>query len=326
MNQESRGRSSAVTEVRRGKPAALKPGAMLGVIAPASPANEEKYIAGLKELKRLKYGVAMSDDPFPESEGYFAAGAEKRRGEFLQMIHSNAVDGVIALRGGYGSNYILDGLSNTQLQAPKCFIGFSDLTSLQIYLWQCCGWVTIHGPMVAAGLDAGADVPGGYDEKSFRNAVSKTDGGWQIPLQGEKITPGEAQGTLLGGCMTLVEATMGTPWELDTRGAILLLEDRAMKPYQVDRVLMHFKQAGKFDGVAGIVLGEFPECEPPVKESPTVRDVCSRILGSLGVPVIFGAPAGHTSRPMLTIPLGVKARLSADGEGLLEILEPAVTE
>ena len=99
-----------------------------------------------------------------------------------------------------------------------------------------------------------------------------------------------------------------------------------MKPYQVDRVLMHFKQAGKFDGVAGIVLGEFPECEPPVPGSPTVRDVCTRILGPLGIPVIFGAPVGHAPRPMLTFPLGVKARLNADGEGLLEILEPAVTE
>jgi muramoyltetrapeptide carboxypeptidase len=328
MSQASRDRSSSVTEIRGKKPKALKGGAMLAVIAPASPANEEKYWAGVKELKRLGYGVLLPDDPLHEAEpeGYFAASTEVRREEFLDMINSSRVDGIVAVRGGYGSNYILDGLSNAQLQTPKCFIGFSDITTLQIYLWQSCGWITIHGPMVAAELDAGADVPGGYDEKSLRNAISKTDGGWQIPLQGEKITSGAASGTLLGGCMTLVEATMGTPWELDTRGAILLLEDRAMKPYQVDRVLMHFKQAKKFDGVAGIVLGEFPECEPPVAESPTVRDVCERILAPLGVPVVFGAPVGHTPRPMLTFPLGIKARLNADGEGLLEILEPAVTE
>jgi muramoyltetrapeptide carboxypeptidase len=125
--------------------------------------------------------------------------------------------------------------------------------------------------------------------------------------------------------MTIVEATFGTPWELDTRGAILILEDRGMKPYQVDRVLMHFKQAGKLDGVAGIVLGDFPDCEPPVTGSPTVRDVCSRILGDLGVPIVFGAPVGHTVRPMLTLPLGVNARLHAQGDGALEILEAAVT-
>jgi muramoyltetrapeptide carboxypeptidase len=98
-----------------------------------------------------------------------------------------------------------------------------------------------------------------------------------------------------------------------------------MKPYQVDRVLMHLKQAGKFEGVRGIVLGDFPDCEPPVAGSPTVREVCARILGALGVPVVVGAPIGHTARPMLTVPLGVNARLHASGEGTLEILEPAVT-
>jgi muramoyltetrapeptide carboxypeptidase len=124
--------------------------------------------------------------------------------------------------------------------------------------------------------------------------------------------------------MTLVETTLGTPWELDTRDAILLLEDRGMKPWQVDRALMHLKQAGKFDGVRGFVLGDFPECEPPMNGSPSVRDVCARILGPLGVPIVFGAPVGHTMRPMLTVPLGVRARLQAGGEGALEILEPAV--
>jgi muramoyltetrapeptide carboxypeptidase len=112
---------------------------------------------------------------------------------------------------------------------------------------------------------------------------------------------------------------------LDTRGAILILEDRAMKPYQVDRVLMHFLQAGKLKDVKGIVLGDFPECEPPVTGSPTVREVVARILGPLGIPVVFGAPVGHTLRPMLTIPLGVTACLHAEGEGTLEILEAAVT-
>ncbi len=124
--------------------------------------------------------------------------------------------------------------------------------------------------------------------------------------------------------MTLLEATIGTPWELDTKDSILVLEDRAMKPYQVDRVLMHLKQAGKFEGVRGIVLGDFPESEPTVAGAPTVREVCARILRPFGVPIVFGVPVGHTLRPMLTIPLGIKARLDADGEGTLEFLEPAV--
>jgi muramoyltetrapeptide carboxypeptidase len=124
--------------------------------------------------------------------------------------------------------------------------------------------------------------------------------------------------------MTLVEATIGTPWELDTKDSILVLEDRGMKPYQVDRVLMHLKHAGKFKNVRGIVLGEFPESEPSVAGAPRVKEVCARILRPLGVPIVFGAPVGHTTRPMLTIPLGIQARLDAEGEGTLEFLEPAV--
>jgi muramoyltetrapeptide carboxypeptidase len=125
--------------------------------------------------------------------------------------------------------------------------------------------------------------------------------------------------------MTLIEATLGTPWELDTRGSILVLEDRGMKPYQVDRVLTHLRQAGKFGGVRGIVLGEFPECPPTVPGSPTVRDVANRILSELKIPIVWGARVGHTPRPMLTLPLGVHARLHAHKAGRLEILEPAVT-
>jgi muramoyltetrapeptide carboxypeptidase len=324
MSQGSRSLPRAHREIRPRKPKALKPGAILGIIAPASPADDAKWVAGLKELKRLKYGVSLRDDPFSSPDGYFAASAEERRSELLENVTNKTTNGLIAVRGGYGSNYILDGLSDRHFQTPKCLIGFSDITTLQIFLWERCGWVTIHGPMVAAGLDAGPDVRGGYDEESFLAAVRKTDSGWEIPMEGEAIRTGEAEGKLLGGCMTLVETTLGTPWELDTRGAILILEDRGMKPWQVDRALMHLKQAGKLDGIRGLVLGEFPECEPPVAGSPTVRDVCMRILGSLGVPIVFGAPVGHTPRAMLTIPLGIKARLAARGEGVLEILEPAV--
>src|SRR5260370_2586195 len=306
------------------KPKALTAGSKLGVFAPASPADSVEMIAGLKELKRLKYGVFLTDDPFSSPDGYFAATAEERSAEFLEFSNYMSDNGLSGLRGGYGSNYILDRLSDRHFQTPKCLIGFSDITTLQIFLWERCGWVTIHGPMVAAGLDAGPDVRGGYDEESFLAAVRKTDSGWEIPMEGEAIRTGEAEGTLLGGCMTLVETTLGTPWELDTRGAILILEDRGMKPWQVDRALMHLKQAGKLNGIRGLVLGEFPECEPPVAGTPTLRDVCTRILGPLRVPIVFGAAGSHTPRAILPIPLGVKARLAARGEGALEILETAV--
>ena len=318
---------SASSGVRSGaavrKPKALGRGARIAVFAPASPGSEAKAAAGVAELRRL--GLVAELPRAEQTDGYFAASEEARRAEFVRLLSDANVDGLVGLRGGYGSNYLLDLSLAAAAGEPKALIGFSDLSSLQIFLWQKWRWVTFYGPMVAAGLAAGAGAANGYDEESLRMSISELGGRWQIALRGESLVSGEAEGRLLGGAMTIVEATFGTPWELDTRGTILILEDRGMKPYQVDRVLMHFKQAGKLDGVKGIVLGDFPECEPPVAGSPTVRDVCERILGPLNVPVVFGAPVGHTMQPMLTIPLGVNARVHAQGDGMLEILEPAVT-
>ena len=317
--------ASSEAQLRAGvrKPKTLERGARIAIFAPASPGSEAKVAAGVAELRRLGFAAEM---PGPrQAEGYFAASAGARRTELEKLLNDAGVDALVGSRGGYGSNYLLDASLASALDEPKAVIGFSDLTSLQIFLWQQRRWVTFYGPMAGAGFDAGANAPGGYDEMSMRASISEAERGWNTALRGEVLVDGEAEGRLLGGAMTIIEATFGTPWELDTRGAVLILEDRGMKPYQVDRVLMHFKQAGKLDGVAGIVLGDFPDCEPPVAGSPTVRDVCSRILGDLGVPVVFGAPVGHTTRAMLTLPLGVNARLRAHGDGTLEILEGAVT-
>jgi len=324
MNAAVLNGTSPLKEMASKKPRALIFESVIGVIAPASPGKADREAAGLEELKRLGFQVAQRKAG--TSEGYFAGSQVERGLELTRALANDAVDGVVAVRGGYGSNYLLDALLAVNLEAPKAIVGFSDLTSLQIYLWQKHAWVSFYGPMVAAGLDGGAGSSKGYDRESLLAAVGKADGGWKMDLRGEVLGVGEAEGRILGGCMTLVETSLGTPWELDTRDAILVLEDRAMKPWQVDRGLMHLKQARKFDEVRGIVLGDFPECDPPVQGSPTVRDVAQRILGPLGVPIVFGAPVGHTLRPMLTLPLGVKARLSAKGEGLLEILEPAVVK
>ena len=304
------------------KPKALAAGSRLGVFAPASAADSVAMIAGLAELKRHGFQVVANQDS--KAEGYFAGASLERTNGFLGPLNSDQVDGLVALRGGYGSNYLLEFELEKSLANLKCVIGFSDLTTLQIFLWQRCNWVTFYGPMVAAGLNAGPDARKGYEESSFLQAVGRTEGGWKLRLRGQAVLAGQSMGRVLGGCMTLLEATIGTPWELDTKDSILVLEDRAMKPYQVDRVLMHLKQAGKFEGVRGVVLGDFPESEPAVAGGPTVREVCARILRPLGVPVVFGAPVGHTMRPMLTIPLGIRARLDADAEGTLEFLEPAV--
>jgi muramoyltetrapeptide carboxypeptidase len=304
------------------KPKALRKGSKVAVFAPASGAEQIEVTAGLAELRRLGYEFMPVQLLGPE--GYFAGSTKARLEGFLKAMRHPEIAGLIALRGGYGANYLLDTDLTAELREPKCVVGFSDLTSLQMYLWQKCGWVTFHGPMVSAGLNRGADDSHGYDEESFLQAVTNAGSGWALGLAGQSIVEGAATGRVLGGCLTLLQTTLGTPWEIETDDAIVVLEDRGMRPYQVDRALMHLKQAGKLRAVRGIVLGEFPDCEATVNGSPSVREVCERILQPLGVPMVFGAAVGHTRRAMLTVPLGVRGKLLARGEGKLEILEAAV--
>ncbi len=305
------------------KPPAVLKGARVGIFAPASPAEEARVKRGLEELRSLGF---LPEDSFArDSQAYFSSSTELRLRDFKSQLSDREISGLIALRGGYGSNYMLETLWSQRSIQPKCVIGYSDVTSLQILLWQKFHTITFYGPMVAAGLDAGASAAHGYERTSLEAAISGTSPQWKANLAGETILAGCAEGIVLGGCLTLVETTLGTPWELDTADSILLLEDRGMKPWQIDRALMHLSQAGKFKNVKAIVLGEFPECEPPVKGSPAAKDVCERILKPLGIPIVYGAAAGHTPRPMLTIPLGIRARLTAEGPGTLEFLETAVT-
>ncbi|MGC1686165.1 MAG: LD-carboxypeptidase [Candidatus Acidiferrales bacterium] len=311
------------------KPRALRPGDAIRVIAPSSPVEAEKLEEGIAELERLGYRVKR-DSRALSREGYFAGGVADRVKEFLAAIGEPETRAVICARGGYGSNYLLDELLGEidyvkEISPPKMLIGYSDVTSLQVFLWEKCGWVTFYGPMVAAGFDAGENLTRGYDRASFEQATSTTSSGWTAKLEGETLVRGTAEGPVLGGCLTLILSTLGTPWAINSKGAILALEDRGMKPWQVDRALMHLKQAGKLDRVAGLLFGDFPECEGPAG-SATVRDVISRVTRKFDVPVVWNVPFGHTERPMLTIPLGVRARLTANASPTLEFLEAACTD
>jgi muramoyltetrapeptide carboxypeptidase len=310
------------------KPRALRPGDAIRVIAPSSPVEAEKLEQGIAELERLGYRVNR-DSRVLSQDGYFAGSVADRVKEFLAAFGEPETRAVICARGGYGSNYLLDELLGEidyvkEMSPPKMLIGYSDVTSLQVFLWEKCGWVTLYGPMVAAGFDAGENSASGYDRGSFEQAISTTTSGWTAKLDGETVVRGTAEGTVLGGCLTLILSTLGTPWAINSKGAILALEDRGMKPWQVDRALMHLKQAGKLDRVAGLLFGDFPECEGPAG-SATVHDVISRVTRKFDVPVVWKAPFGHTERPMLTIPLGVRARLTANASPTLEFLEAACT-
>ncbi len=304
------------------KPRALSKGARVGIFAPASPAEESRIARGMAELRSL--GFAPEDSFSRESQAYFSASADARLAHFSSLLNDSGIAALIALRGGYGSNYLLERLWNDPPAQSKCLIGYSDITSLQILLWQKLRCVSFYGPMAGAGLDAGSGAPNGYDRPSFEAALFGASSRWKINLSGEAMQPGATEGIVLGGCLTLVETTVGTPWELDTAGSILLLEYRGMKPWQIDRALMHLMQAGKFRGVKGIILGEFPDCDPPVAGSPTAKEVCERILKPLDIPIVYGAAVGHTPRPMLTVPLGIRAKLTSEGIGALEFLETAV--
>jgi len=306
------------------KPKALRKGCKIAVVSPSSPADPAAVAAGMAELRRL--GFQAEELPPLPPQGYFAGRHEELVKVFREPFHDKSVDGVIATRGGYGANYLVDLRLGTSLFGPKCLIGFSDLNVIQLLLYQVRSWAGFYGPMVAAGFNHGANQPFGYDEVSFLQAVGETKAKWSIPLSGESMAAGSATGRIVGGCLTMLQTTLGTGWDPDTRGAILILEDRGMKPYQVDRALRHLWQAGKLQDVHGVVLGDFPDSEPSVAGSPSVPEISERILGPLGVPVVYGAAIGHTNRPMLTIPLGVRAKLQAKGEGTLEILEPAVVE
>lgn len=304
------------------KPLALHQGDSIRILSLSSPVEEERVKRGCDELTKLGYALRVDRTQVFARDGFFAGAAEDRARALQEALSEPATRAIFCSRGGYGANYMLAALSLPPASV-KSLVGYSDVTSLQIFLWQKLRWVSFYGPMVASGLDRGAGMPEGYDRESLTRALTESRQGWSIDLQADSISSGSKEGVLLGGCLTLVETTLGAPWELDTKGSILILEDRAMKPWQVDRALMHLMQAGKFQGVAGIILGDFPEGEGPAG-TETACDVAKRILGKLGIPIAWGAPVGHTKRPMLTLPLGVRARLSTDGAARLDILEPAV--
>jgi muramoyltetrapeptide carboxypeptidase len=306
------------------KPRALKSGDVVRLLSLASPIKEDLFRHGCEELRCLGFKPAFDESAVLARTRTFAGSADARFSQLKSALTEPATQALFCTRGGYGSTYLLDRLSRDFIPtSPKILLGCSDISSLQIYLWEKFGWVSFYGPMVATNFSRGAGKPHGYERVSLLNAFSGTAQNWAINLDGEALVSGEAEGVLLGGCLTLIETTLGTPWELKTEGAILVIEDRGMKPYAIDRSLTHLRQAGKFRGIAGVVLGDFPDCQAQDGDE-TVREVIERIFKPLGVPVAFGAPIGHTERAMLTLPLGVRARLTInDAAQNLKILEPA---
>ena len=309
--------------IPRIRPPELQPGDTVGIIAPASNIQRELLEAGCAGLRALGYKPFYLESIF-EKDVYFAGSAERRARELEEMFTRSEVHAIICARGGYGANYLLKSLNLETIKAhPKIFVGYSDITSLLTYISDSTGLVTFHGPMVTKDF-ARSD---GVDLRSWELALSGAVG-WVLglgPQSGVKpIVDGAGQGILYGGCLSLLVASLGTPYEIHTAGTILFVEDTAEKPYQIDRMLMQLKLAGKLDRVRGIIFGEMLDCFQRPDQGYTLEEVILRVVGDLGVPVVYGLRSGHVSHENVTLPIGVRAELQVSGPHMsFRILEPA---
>lgn len=301
------------------RPRALRPGVKIGIIAPASSFNRTSFMAGCDRLRQMGYEPVYSQDIF-DRDLYFAGSAERRVRELRELWQRDDIAALICVRGGYGANYLLQQLDFAQIAArPKILLGCSDITTLLTAIHDRTGLVTFHGPMIASYI-----ADGTFDVLSWQSALGGAKN-WDVPTAGvETLRTGKATGKLYGGCLSMLVASLGTPYEIQTDGTILFIEDIAEKPYRIDRMLMQLRLAGKLDSVRGFVFGEMLDCAPPAGESYTLPQVILRVLEPFNVPVVYGLKSGHVTGGNITLPFGVQAELAAkNSEVQLRILEAA---
>jgi muramoyltetrapeptide carboxypeptidase len=311
--------------ISRVKPLALQAGDTVGIVAPASNIQRHLLEAGCEGLQQLGYKPFYFDSIF-EQDLYFAGSVDRRARELEEMFVREEVRAIVCARGGYGANYLLGKLDPQKIVLhPKIFVGYSDITTLLTCFLDSAGFVTFHGPMVTKDFAH----PDGVELASWEAALTGS-AEWAIdlgPHSGVKpLVEGQAEGNLYGGCLSMLVASLGTSHDIRTTGTILFLEDVAAKPYQIDRMLMQLKLAGKLAGVKGIIFGEMLDCVQTKGQGYTLEEVVLRVVGDLGVPVAYGLRSGHVSRRNITLPLGVRATLSVSSRGVsLKILEAATT-
>jgi muramoyltetrapeptide carboxypeptidase len=305
------------------KPAALRPGDAIGIVAPASNLKPAELEAGCEALRRAEYKPIYLDSIL-DRDLYFAGSVERRVHELQEMFARSDVRAILCARGGYGANYLLNELDISKIRAnPKIFIGYSDITCMLTDFLDRANLVTFHGPMAAKDWAH----EGGVDSVSWQSALSQS-APWDVPLNDgiAALAEGLAEGTLYGGCLSILVASLGTPYEIKTAGTILFLEDVAAKPYQIDRMLMQLKLGGFLKDVRGILFGEMLDCTQAASQDYTLQQVVTRIVGDLNVPVAYGVKSGHVSSGNLTLPFGVQARLQVQNRDVqLRILESAVS-
>jgi muramoyltetrapeptide carboxypeptidase len=307
---------------QRVKPLALRPGDTVGIVAPASNIRKVDLDAGCEALTRAGYQPFYFDSIL-DRDLYFAGPVKRRAYELQEMFAREDVRAIVCARGGYGANYLLKELDLDRIKArPKIFVGYSDLTSLLTYFADAGNFVTFHGPMVAKDWSH----ENGVDFLSWQAALSGT-APWDLALGAEvrALAEGEAEGILYGGCLSILVASLGTPYEIKTKGTILFLEDVAAKPFQIDRMLMQLKLGGHLDEVRGMIFGEMLDCKQSPNQDYELQEVIMRIVGDLRVPVAFGVRSGHVTSHNITLPFGVHARLMVQSANVaVKILESAV--
>jgi muramoyltetrapeptide carboxypeptidase len=304
------------------KPAALRPGDTIGIVAPASNIKEDLLQQGCRELEGLGFKTLYRPD-ITTSYRYLSGTRERRRGEFLEMLQNREVRAIFCARGGYGSGQLLHDIHPKLIrQNAKIVCGSSDITLLLNWI-ERAGVVSFHGPMVATAIRQGSE---GYDRQVLLDLLQNKQP-VRFPTAGTKILrAGSAEGRLIGGCLSMVVATLGTANDIDTQDSILILEDMDTKPYQIDRMITHLMQAGKFESVRGVVFGEMLNCLQHPNQGYTLEEVIPDLLADFSFPILYGFPTGHTSRPNVIVPFGVRARLDlASNAPLFELLEPAVS-
>jgi muramoyltetrapeptide carboxypeptidase len=309
----------------RVKPPALRPGDTVGIVAPASNVKRADLDAGCEALRSAGYKPFYFDSIF-DQDLYFAGSVERRARELEAMFAREDVKAIVCARGGYGSNHLLQALDLNKIKShPKIFIGYSDLTSLLTYFSDATGLVTFHGPMVAKDWAH----TGGVHLASWLAALAGNSA-WELDpdaLSGVSgVVDGTADGVFYGGCLSILVASLGTPYEIKTAGTILFLEDVAAKPYQIDRMLMQLKLAGKLNDVQGIIFGEMRDCLQHANQGYKLQEVVLRIVGDLGIPVAYGVRSGHVTHGNITLPIGVHSELIVrNGQVTFKILEASVT-
>jgi muramoyltetrapeptide carboxypeptidase len=308
------------------KPIALRRGDAIGIVAPASPVDRRRLDEGIRELEAIGYRVICHPQTFARQEFYAGPHADRVQA-LLAQLEDPSIRAIFCARGGYGTNYVVEqlaerqNLSRLQKLQPKIVMGYSDITTLLCFLQHSLGWVTFQGPMLTKDLASGET---GYERVMMEKVLSDVLRGYTLNSDAISLRQGVATGTLVGGCMSLLLATLGTPQEIDTTGAILLLEDVDEKPYRIDRMLFQLRRAGKFRDIKAVIFGEMPGCTLGPPPAEVLHNIIMQAFEGMDIPIVFGMRFGHNSGHCLTVPIGVRAKLEAGPNVVLTTLEPAV--